>query len=428
MREGRTLAVAADSGRGQAGSGRMTGWESALTAWETVLALVPDHDNALVERLECTIHLKRWEAALAAYRAAEARLGIEDRMRIARKFASGGEHEKALWLWRRIVEQAACEEHALSAIRGQLQCFAKLGLTDQRPLIDRKVGPPRSSGEAPRRYRPRSANRDPRHVAILGVSYCGSTLLSLVLGALSGVANVGESHWLLEPRADKPRSTEEPTPVFEQCVWCGVDCPVLTNELRRRLADNPDAFFQILAEAQEADIIVTADKNYPHVVRRDPDLHNDALIVFREPLRNWQSHARRSNRTDEVARRRYLENWAIAYTNFLDNFPNTGTKVLVDFDRFLADPEDGLRYLCSALDLPFTTDALRYWQTRQHCVGGNREVRERLANEDARDLAIRPQPEAHAEASSFTDSALPSEVLLVYQRLQRHASRSSAML
>jgi SAM-dependent methyltransferase len=254
---------------------------------------------------------------------------------------------------------------------------------------------------------------------LLGVSYCGSTLVSLVLGSLPGVANVGESHWLLEPRLDKLRDTYNLAPDgFEQCVWCEADCPLITDDLRRHLADQPHGFYQILADAYKADIIVSADKNYPHVVRRDPGLHNDAVIIFRHPSENWRSHARRSSRTDNEARLKYLDNWAIAYTNFLDNFPNTGKKISVDLDLFLVKPKQGLQHLCFALDLPFAAEALAYWHVRQHCVGGNHGVRQSLADNDIRALEIGPRGASAACFRRSADQVLPSEVASVYRRLQ----------
>ena len=400
----------------------MSSWDNALVAWETVLALSPGHPKALAERLECVLRLKRWDEAIGAYHAAEAELGMEDRIRVARKLAAGGEHQKALAVWQGIVRQAVFHEHALTAIRGQLQCFARLGLTGQRPLVDRQSAPTSGAERAAHCRQARTANRNPRHVAILGVSYCGSTLLSLVFGALPGVANIGESLWLLEPRGDQAGSApNHPPDGFEQCVWCGNDCPVVTDHLRQRLADQPNAFYPILADAHGADIIVSADKNYPHVVRRDPGLHNDAVIVFRHPLKNWRSHARRSTGTDEAARHRYLQNWAVAYTNFLDNFPNSGAKIAVDFDHFLGDPGTVLQDACLALNLPYTAEALRYWTVRQHCVGGNREVRQSLASNDTRTLEIAPRGASPARFWRSTDPDLPPDVTRVYQRLQRHA-------
>jgi hypothetical protein len=407
------------SARGSPASGPIHAWENALVAWETVLAGAPDHPRALSERLECVIRLKRWDEALKAYQAAEAVLAVEDRMRVARNFARDGEYNKALLVWQRIVQQATSHEDALTAIRGQLQCFAKLGLTDQRPLVDHQVPRTCISVEAARSYGLRTANCNPRHVAILGVSYCGSTLVSLVLGSLPGVANVGESHWLLEPRLDKLRDTYNLAPDgFEQCVWCEADCPLITDDLRRHLADQPHGFYQILADAYKADIIVSADKNYPHVVRRDPGLHNDAVIIFRHPSENWRSHARRSSRTDNEARLKYLDNWAIAYTNFLDNFPNTGKKISVDLDLFLVKPKQGLQHLCFALDLPFAAEALAYWHVRQHCVGGNHGVRQSLADNDIRALEIGPRGASAACFRRSADQVLPSEVASVYRRLQ----------
>ena len=95
---------------------------------------------------------------------------------------------------------------------------------------------------------------------------------------------------------------------------------------------------------------------------------------------------------------------------------------------FLAGPEKGLQRLCYALDLPFAAEALHYWHGRQHCVGGNREVRKSLANGDAKELEIRPRGTSPATFGDSSDSVLSAEVLLVYQRLQRHAYQSNGSL
>ena len=127
----------------------------------------------------------------------------------------------------------------------------------------------------------------------------------------------------------------------------------------------------------------------------------------------------RGGSPDETARLRYLENWATAYINFLDNFPNSGAKIAVDFDDFLSNPEETLQRICFALNLPFAAEALRYWSIRQHCVGGNREVRRSLVSNDTRTLQIAPRGASQRRFSRSTDPDKPPEITRVYERLQQ---------
>ena len=402
---------------------RSNAWESALEAWQTVLQLAPDHPIAPIQRIECLIRLRRWDAVAAACATAEPELVVGDEIRLARKLMTGQAYEEALELWERIVGRAKSDEQALTAIRAQLRCFAKLGVTGRKPKVDAVTGKGELGNEE---FGRRRANRDPRHVAILGVSYCGSTLLSLVLGALPGVANIGESHWLLEPRAGKRRESHNLTADgFEQCVFCGANCVILTDDLRDQLARQPAAFYGILAEALSTDILVSADKNYPHFIRRDPGLHNDAIVLFRDPLKNWQSQARRSGNSPE-ARLRYFENWAMDYVNFLDNYPNAGRKVVLDFDEFLANPVSMLQQLCGAIDLSFTAEAVEYWNFPQHCVGGNVSVRARIAKHDLEALQAAPKLDTtEEEGANRIDQLLPEEALAVVERLRNASLRAA---
>jgi hypothetical protein len=274
--------------------------------------------------------------------------------------------------------------------------------------------------------RPRADNAASRHIAILGSSYCGSTLLSLVLGALPGVANVGESHWLLEPRpAGTPDAFNLTRDGYEQCLFCGGNCPVIDDDLRRRLAGPEADFYGTLAAAYGTRIIVTSDKAYHHVLRLDPALCHDAIIVFRHPMSNWESHVNHTNKSSREEQKNYFEKWSIMYTSFIDTDPNGGKKIFVDFDCFISDPGAVALRLCRVLGLPYMPKVLSYWRHPQHCIGGNIGLRRRLLAGDEGALRITCNPSAPEDEPADADASEAfRHALETWDRLRRRVVQS----
>lgn len=252
-----------------------------------------------------------------------------------------------------------------------------------------------------------AASAEPfRHVAVCGVSFCGSTLLARILGSLPGVANIGESHWLGERRVDG--STVPARPDIEDfalqphCRSCGPRCQVLDREFRVALLADPRDWYQKIAARLGTRILVSADKNYRKLERLDPELRLDALVLFKDPLHAANSHCRYAilrgapaPTERDVAE--YLERWARSYEHFLDRFAVKGRKVVVSWDRLSTDPERLLPALCDALALTWVPSALREIAPAQHCLGGNalvnRHFRETqgLRFEPPREIALGPE-------------------------------------
>jgi hypothetical protein len=81
-----------------------------------------------------------------------------------------------------------------------------------------------------------------RHIVIGGSSYTGSTLFSLMLGALDGFENVGESNWLT-PRFGE--ASDDPALFgnygdMPQTQLCGASCKVWTRDFRVALQREDD--------------------------------------------------------------------------------------------------------------------------------------------------------------------------------------------
>lgn len=272
------------------------------------------------------------------------------------------------------------------AVEEQLRCFQELKIEERHPLLPRKaVGG--VGWSSTHRHAPRFNNIAPRHIVICGVSYCGSTLLDIIMGCLPNVANFGESHWLVDPKhqsVDQANALE-----FESCSRCGPECEVLTKDLRARLARGTGDFYKELASFGSNETVVTSDKSYHILLRLDPALSHDAIVLFRHPNAMWLSHANRTGDASEVAQATYFRRWSAAYRGFVHNYSPGGRKIFVDFETFSDDPAKGLAEICDQLSLVFDASALRYWQTTRHFIAGNYNFRERLATSDARALAIK---------------------------------------
>ena len=222
-----------------------------------------------------------------------------------------------------------------------------------------------------------------QHIAIAGVSYSGSTLLSRILGNLDGVGNIGESHWLVDKR-DAGHGTEIDFDNFTMhgvvpCYNCGTFCSALDFKFRRSLAEDPSNWYYKIAERLDCKILVSADKNYRKYFRNDPSLRFDAIVLFKSPLQSWYSNHRKNDSKNEdmnpVADLADYEcAWSDAYQMFLNGFQNQGKKVFLSFDHFCQSPLQHLQKLCKLLDIPFQENILSMPTKTQHCFGGNADV------------------------------------------------------
>jgi len=224
-----------------------------------------------------------------------------------------------------------------------------------------------------------------RHIAIVGMSFCGSTVLSHVLGALPGVANVGESHWIATRRGSgKPIG----------CNACGPNCEVLTQDFLASLADEPADWYQKLAERMGSQTIVSSDKNLNLLQRYDPSLDIDAVYCFRPPVQAYRSYLKSAKLPEGVEPLdfdRYLWHWIAFYGNANYGYTIKGRKFWVDFAEFAQNPDAELKRLCAKLELSYTPDAVEYWNVVQHGVGGNFNPYNALRQNKMDRLVIKPR-------------------------------------
>ena len=198
------------------------------------------------------------------------------------------------------------------------------------------------------------------HVAICGLSFCGSTVLSYVLGSLPGAATIGESHWLVGPLPDG---------TLLGCGRCGTGCTVITPTLREQLRTAGADWYDVIGAALGPQVLVSSDKDHALLDRLDPDGRRSELLVFKSPIDHLRSYVRAL--TGDGVRpdvEWYPRGWAEHYGHEL---PIRGRRAFLLFDDFRRSPSGCVAALADWLGLPFDPRALEYWEFPHHAVGGN---------------------------------------------------------
>ncbi|MCX7568039.1 hypothetical protein OS189_16980 [Sulfitobacter sp. F26169L] len=271
-----------------------------------------------------------------------------------------------------------------------------------------------------------AALRDPplphRHIAIAGVSYCGSTFLGAVLGSIPGVAHIGESIWLAhrkttgQPLIDRFTVPQEYT---LYCTQCGPDCQVLTPSLRRSLIKKQTNWYGRIAQALDTPILVSSDKNLSKIRQLDPMLRMDAIVLYKSPIQAWWSNYRKIGSSGFAPVENldhYLDVWSAAYEIFLDHFAITGRTVVMSQDAFTTTPDAVFSRLCALLDLPWSNPEMPLITRDQHFIGGNAIVQDNLRS-DGPPPAVRPLPQVELPDAHFDIIANHNRAQNVIQRL-----------
>ena len=212
-----------------------------------------------------------------------------------------------------------------------------------------------------------------RHIAISGISFCGSTVLDMLLEGLPGVASIGESIWLTRGWEVAFPFGETSAKGVQDCNICGSNCAYLTPNFRTALGLNPVDWYYRIANRLKTKILVSSDKNLPKIVLNEPQLRLTGLAVFKSPKQAWASNYAKVLNTPEATfdgMVKFMDVWKSAYSEILHDYKPKGGKVFVNFDRFAEAPESMFRSLVRALDLEYDPIALVSPSTG-HSLGGN---------------------------------------------------------
>jgi hypothetical protein len=246
---------------------------------------------------------------------------------------------------------------------------------------------------------------DARHIAIAGISFCGSTLMDIILEGLPGVASIGESEWLTRGW-QVPFPFGENTRGVQGCNVCGWKCEYLTANFRTALGLNPIDWYFRIADRLKTKILVSSDKNLPKIVRLEPQLRLTALVMFKSPKQAWASNYAKLLNTPEATREgmiKFMDVWKTAYSDIMVKFKPKGGKVFLDFDRFTQSPGPMFRSLVRALDLEFDESAL-ISPAPGHSLGGNSNAIHRVLKTGHRVAIYRlPDPAIPPDHAAWID-------------------------
>ena len=220
-------------------------------------------------------------------------------------------------------------------------------------------------------------------VAVLGISFSGSTLLNIMLDSFPGVYGGGELHYLVRQEEYRPT-----------CTHCGDHCSVWTAETLRKISKQN--FYSSIADLMGVDIIVDTGKSpvwfiesmtYPS----DREIRFIPVLLVKHPIRHIASilinngfakdsltpdHAKtrgadaeRESVFNTIIENRIIPEYNSMFSFLRDRF--NGHAVLVQYEQLIQDTPNALSPLLSALDVNYTDSCRNCYRHIHHQIGGN---------------------------------------------------------
>ena len=218
------------------------------------------------------------------------------------------------------------------------------------------------------------------NIGILGISYCGSTLLCYLLGYNDQIFSVGESHWLLDVTSKISPGTRH-----DSCVICrekeDKKCEFYTDEFKASLTwDNMMSKISERAKLlYNKDICLYSDKHESNYIRMLKHNKLDkAIILFKRPQGWVYSFIRHdTNIYKNLTRRQLLLMGINTYNNFYKGTirfckEQKLTPIFLFYEDLAAHTEDTLKRLCKEFNVEYQSKMLKYWENKNfHQIGGN---------------------------------------------------------
>jgi len=349
----------------------------------------------------------------------------------ARLLCCLGRRTEALPLLDRLADN---EEHAVFVVGQRIIEGGRLDLPPEAQLASVPLGAAerhrKAIGAAMAEFDIFREPRAARHIAISGISFCGSTIMDIILEGLPGVSSIGESIWLTRGWQILFPYGERSVPGLQGCNRCGADCEYLTPNFRTALGLNPTDWYSRIAEHLNAMVLVSSDKNLPKIIQNDPLLRLTALALFKSPKQAWSSTYKKTShtyRTPEAAfegMAQFMTIWKSAYSEILHSFKPLGGKIFIDFDRFSQEPNAMFPLIAHALKLEYDPAAL-VSPSPGHSLGGNSNAIKRVHGAGHR-VAIYPLPEPAIPADHAAWIDGQSDLGELHRALQAASERDLA--
>jgi len=216
-------------------------------------------------------------------------------------------------------------------------------------------------------------------LGIVGLDYCGSTVVSNVLSGLPGTVNVGESHWILDRNLRCKECGKAPCPVFHG---------TLLDKLKSADIEN-DSWWEIISLGTGAELIVSSDKLPKHYDRFG--VPNYLIFLYKDPRANIFSWCKRKFEYDlsdapSIISTEHIEigiNWWVNITiQMADWLEKQKSDVsVVSLENFTINTREMVRGISSWLAMEYDPSAIDYWNRELHYIGGNHSVKRMKPNQ-----------------------------------------------
>lgn len=256
---------------------------------------------------------------------------------------------------------------------------------------------------------------------ILGTAYCGSTLLSLILGSHSRCFNIGEI-------SNLPRLYKENKAI---CSICEGKCnfwddkfnkeeleklswglsnsrinkyiPLKIEKFYRELIDD-DIFkpYSLIASKTDADVVIDSTKSIYWIKNEltlkelnSSNFETYVLYIVRDGRAVLNSYLKR-NKSLNVEKFSYLWKKRVQDNEqFFAQFASE-RKLKLAYESFAIKPEETLKNICTFLNINFFPSIIEYWKYDHHTISGNsktksliRKYKNHLSEDTQTDFKIR---------------------------------------
>lgn len=223
-------------------------------------------------------------------------------------------------------------------------------------------------------------NKKIKVLAVHGMSYSGSTLLSLMLDTHSAIYGGGELHWLLERKKKK-------LDFYSGCAHCFENCKFWTHENMEGI--NEKKFYAHISNVFKKKIILDASKmpdwfEYIKNEQIESAVEFVDILLIKHPLRQLASIIsnivfRQLQDLSKIEGVFYdeMEKWIRRCSKFYEPFFQTvGSEkrqftFLLRYEDLVLSPEQALFPLLKSLGIGYESKLKNCYDFPHHIIGGN---------------------------------------------------------
>ena len=231
-------------------------------------------------------------------------------------------------------------------------------------------------------------NNDITTIGIVGLDYCGSTLMNNILSGLPDCIGGGETHWIIDSQ-NHPNQRGRCTECYNE------ECPVFSEELIQTLQamdiTGDGRWWREISKASGCKFVISGDKRPHHYDRfgvpdkllfmvKDPRAHivSWANRKFLQPDQNLKDYNQGKTNLilDQEQFNQAFMTWLRETRKHISWCIETRKDfAVISLDYFVSNGEEMLSKIAQWIGTSFDVKALEYWDTDLHYIGSNHSVK-----------------------------------------------------